>query len=77
MEINTESDIESAQISFYLKDGFDVNDYVVLWFDEDKNKWGNVEGHEFMTNPRDIKDFLNNQEAQDAYKEIEKQMKTK
>ena len=41
------------------------------------NKWGNVEGHEFMTDPRNIDDFNRNQEARDAYEKIKQQMKTK
>lgn len=39
VEINTSSNIESAQIAFYLKDGYNVNDYVVLWFDEENSRF--------------------------------------
>ena len=39
MEINTRSDIESAQIEFYLQEGYNVNDYVVLWFDEENSRF--------------------------------------
>ena len=39
VEINTRSDIESAQIEFYLQEGYNVNDYVVLWFDEENSRF--------------------------------------
>ncbi len=39
VEINTRSDIESAQIAFYLKEGYNVSDYVVLWFDEENGRF--------------------------------------
>ena len=39
VEINTRSEIESAQIAFYLQEGYDVNDYVVLWFDEENSRF--------------------------------------
>ena len=40
------------------------------------NKWGNVKDCAPMEHGRDIADFLNNQEARDAYDEIKNQMKT-
>ncbi len=39
VEINTRSEIESAQIAFYLQEGYNVNDYVVLWFDEENSRF--------------------------------------
>lgn len=39
VEINTRSDIETAQIAFYLQEGYNVNDYVVLWFDEENSRF--------------------------------------
>lgn len=39
VEIDTGSDIESAQIAFYLQEGYNVNDYVVLWFDEENSRF--------------------------------------
>ena len=39
VEIDTRSDIETAQIAFYLQEGYNVNDYVVLWYDEENSRF--------------------------------------